>query len=140
MKFGLFYFLFMIIISNIVQTLFRLSVSSNLLGVNHDKYLLTYPWTEWWMGRRAEQIFGIYLCIQTVIGYRMANSMFLTLETLAIFCNVKPWSWGVGEVDSTPPINNAFGAVFGYFLKTIHEIHINFGRGGLLKLSYLEPV
>ena len=73
----------------------------------------------------------------------------LTLETLAIFCNVKPW----GGMDSYPPINDAFGAVFGYFFKTILEIHINeepmqkigspafiFWSGGPLELSYLEPV
>ena len=75
--------------------------------------------------------------------------LILTLETLGIFCNVKPW----GGVDSTPPINNNFQAVLGHFFYIILEIYINkepmqkigspafiFWSGGPLELSYFEPV
>ena len=75
----------------------------------------------------------------------------LTLETLAIFCNVKPWEGG--WIPPPPPINNAFRAVLGQFFYTILEIYINeepmqkigspafiFWLGGPLELSYLEPV
>ena len=73
----------------------------------------------------------------------------LTLETLAIFCNVKPWGWWIPP----PPMNNAFRLFLGSFFYTILEIYINeepmqkigspafiFWSGGPLELSYLEPV
>ena len=79
--------------------------------------------------------------------------LMLTLETLALFCKVKPWEGVGGGFHTPPPINNAFRPVFGQFFHTILEIYINeepmqkigspafiFWSGGLLELSYLEPV